>query len=121
MVVASTVLYLLEDDPHAAQLFDETVNPIIGSLMQAEGLLGFALGGSERCGAHRTLTVWRDMAAMYAFVASDAHLAAMEVTAEMADHGTRTVHWTLDPATESIDWTTAIERTDRAPALGGLE
>lgn len=120
VVVASTVLYVFEDDEAAFALFGQTVEQVVGALMQADGLLGFALGNSERCTAYRTLTVWRDMASMLAFVVNDAHLAAMEAAPDMAESGSRTVHWTVDPAVEPVDWPSAITRTDAAVASDRL-
>jgi heme-degrading monooxygenase HmoA len=48
------------------------------------GLLALKLATSERCGSGRTLAVWQSEEAMYDFVASDAHVAAMLAAQEGA-------------------------------------
>lgn len=119
LVATSTVLYL-RDAPGAGERFQALMGDISASLAETDGLLGVALGGSPTCGAYRTLALWRDTEAMIAFVGSDAHLAAVRATPEVADRGTRTVHWTFDPAGEALSWPVGIERTNAAAALAGL-
>ncbi len=119
LVASSTVLYL-RDTPEAGPRFEALMVEVQGALMQSEGLLGLALGGSQQCGAYRTLALWRDTDAMLAFVTSEAHYRAMAETPDIADRGSRTVHWTLDPAAEALDWAAGIDRTAAADAIEGL-
>lgn len=119
LVASSTVLYL-RDTPEAPGRMQALMNDIVPALGQAEGLLGVATGTSPGCGAYRTLALWRDAEAMGAFVVGSAHLAAMQAAPDIADRGTRTVHWTFDPAAGEPGWAEGIERTDAAAELAGL-
>lgn len=119
LVASSTLLYLL-DRPGTADRFEALMTDITAELAASQGLLGFAFGGSTRCGAHRTLTVWRDAEAMMGFVASEAHVAAMMAVPEIADRGSRTAHWGFDPATEAVDWPTGVARAAAAEGVPGL-
>lgn len=119
LVASSTVLYLL-DRPDAGPRFEALMGEVSAELMRSEGLLGVALGGSQLCGAYRTLALWRDTEAMMGFVSSDAHLQAMVAARELADRGTRTVHWGLDPASETLDWALGRSMASGAAAIEGL-
>lgn len=119
LVASSTVIYLLPGAEAGAR-FEALMEDIRVTLPASDGLVGFALGGSQRCGAYRTLTLWRDMSSMMGFVGSDAHIAAMSATPEVADVGTRTVHWTLDPASEALTWDLGKQRAAGADDIGGL-
>lgn len=114
LVASSTVLYLA-DRPGAPQRFEELMLDIRPELAAADGLLGVAFGSSMSCGAYRTLALWRDPAAMMAFVGTGAHLAAMSAAGEVADRDTRTVHWTFDPAGAPLTWEEGMTRTAAAP------
>lgn len=113
LVASSTVLYLV-DDPEAGARFQALMGDMMGALQSSEGLLGLAMGGSDTCGAYRTLALWRDEAAMWRFVGTDAHIAAMTAAVEIADRGTGTTHWTFDPATDTLDWALGKARTSEA-------
>lgn len=119
LIASSTVLYL-RDTPEAPDRMQALMGEIVPALQQAEGLLGVATGGSQSCGAYRTLALWRDAEAMSAFVVGSAHLAAMQAAPDIADRGTRTVHWTFDPAAGELGWAEGIERTDAAAEVAGL-
>lgn len=119
LLASSTVLYLLPGDEPMAR-FGALLTDVQAELMRSEGLLGIAFGGSAACGSNRTLAVWRDMDAMMGFVGSEAHVAAMIATSELADAGTRTVHWTVDPAVEEVTWEAGVRRAREAAPVGGL-
>lgn len=113
LIASSTVLYL-DDTPEARARLEALMGDMMPALMTHDGLLGLAFAGSERCGANRTLALWRDEAAMMAFVTSSGHAAAMAAAGEFAEPGSRTVHWTLDPATEALTWEAGLARTEAA-------
>lgn len=113
LVASSTVLYI-DDAPETATRFEGLMIDMMPDLMTHDGLLGLAFGGSERCGANRTLALWRDEASMMAFVTSAGHSAAMAAAGQIAEPGSRTVHWTLDPATEALTWEVGLARTKDA-------
>lgn len=116
LVASSTVIYLL-DTAEAGARFEALMVDISAELMRSDGLLGLALGGSPSCGAYRTLALWRDLDAMLAFVGSEAHVRAIVETGDIADRGTRTVHWTFDPTAEQLDWPTGVARASGADPL----
>lgn len=113
LIASSTVLFL-DDSPEKGARFQELMYGMVPDLMTHDGLLGLAFASSERCGANRTLALWRDEAAMMAFVTSAGHLAAMSAAGEVAAPGSRTVHWTLDPATEALTWEAGLARAEGA-------
>jgi hypothetical protein len=63
---------------------------------KADGNLHVGLNGDSK-GGHWTCTIWRDEAAMRAFMMSGAHAKAMPHLMEMADESF-VVHWTQESA-----------------------
>jgi len=57
------------------------------------GLVALQLGSSSACGSGRTLAVWESEEAMYDFVISDAHSAAMAAVGEVLKPGYGVTHW----------------------------
>lgn len=110
LLASSSVLYLL-DGPDILGRFTALLANIMVTANQSEGLLGVALGASPACGAYRTLAVWQDEAALRRFVGSEAHIAAMVATREIAEPGTVTTYWSFDPAVEAIDWAAGMAHT----------
>lgn len=109
-VVASSTVLFINERPDSLARFQTLLIDIEATLMASDGILGVAFGGSVRCGSNRTMTVWRDQASMMRFVVSDAHLAAIEATPEIAGPGTKTVHWMADPASDAMDWAEGLTR-----------
>ncbi|AUX25410.1 hypothetical protein SOCEGT47_059560 [Sorangium cellulosum] len=67
-------------------------------LASQPGLVALQLGLSASCGSGRTLAVWESSEAMYDFVMSPAHLAAMDAADELLEPGYGVTHWeTADP------------------------
>lgn len=106
-VVSSTYL-AMKPDPAAQQAFGEVTPPIVPELFGNPGVVAFQLGSSNACASARTLTVWRDEAAMMAFVMSDAHATAAARIGEISRGSSVVTHWTGATVAE-IDWDIAVE------------
>ena len=111
-VVSSTYLRL-RPEPAAQARFGELMGPISQSLQAQQGLVALQLATSERCGTARTLSVWRDEAAMYAFVVGDAHQAAIVSVEEVSRGGSIVTHWEDDE--RGVTWSTAAQRLGADP------
>ena len=109
-IVSSTYLQLR---PGARQTFDGLIGPLVEDLETRDGLLALSLGGSEACDALRTLSVWRDDAAMIAFVTGSAHATAMSRVTDLSRGGSLVTHWLGDEG--SATWEVA------ARELGAIE
>jgi quinol monooxygenase YgiN len=94
-IVSSTYLKL-RPEPQALARFQELMGPISQSLRAQEGLVALRLASSERCGTARTLSVWKDEAAMYVFVTGSAHQAAVTSVREVSRGGSIVTHWEDD-------------------------
>ncbi|MFP2927477.1 antibiotic biosynthesis monooxygenase family protein [Pyxidicoccus sp. 3LG] len=94
-IVSSTYLRL-RPEPAALARFQELMGPISDSLRTQQGLVALQVASSERCGTARTLSVWRDEAAMYAFVTGSAHQAAVSSVREVSRGGSIVTHWADD-------------------------
>jgi len=90
--ISSTYLRNKRDEPSQMR-FRALSAPISMQLMNQPGLVAVQLGFSEKCLTARTLTVWEDEAAMYAFVASDAHKTAVASIGEVSRGGSVAMHW----------------------------
>jgi hypothetical protein len=104
-IVSSTYLQL---NPDARSTFDELIGPVLEDLQTRDGLMALSLGQSEACVALRTLAVWRDDAAMIAFVTSPAHTAAMSRVTDVSRGGSVVTHWEGDAS--SVSWEAAAEK-----------
>jgi heme-degrading monooxygenase HmoA len=82
---------------------------IQAQLAQQPGLLAMRLASSDGCGSGRTMAVWSSEEEMYAFVASDAHFAAMKAVGEVLKPGYGVTHWTATSA-EQISWQEAVRK-----------
>lgn len=94
----------------AMSLFQSLVDPITRALPTTDGLIGARFANSSNCLTARTLSVWKDEASMYRFVASPAHAAAMAKTSELSRGGSVTTHWadteagaTFEKAAEQLE------------------
>lgn len=107
-VVSATYL-TLRPDGDAQAAFGEVMGPIVPELYGNPGLVASQLGVSSSCGTARTFTVWRDQAAMMAFVTSAAHTAAIARVGEMSRGQSLVTHWVAAPVAE-ITWDEALAR-----------
>jgi heme-degrading monooxygenase HmoA len=103
-VVSSTYLQL---KPSEEELFQKLIGPIMNDLAHREGLIAISLGTARSCNSARTLTVWRDEAAMLGFVVGDAHAAAMSEIHELSRGGSVVTHWSGDES--SVSWSAAAK------------
>ena len=99
--------------PAGMEAFGADMGDIFGAMAQADGLIAVSLAGSVKCGFNRTLGVWRDEAAMWAFVASPAHVKAMTNTMDYATAG-RVEHWEATAEeVEALTWESAMARLNQ--------
>jgi heme-degrading monooxygenase HmoA len=108
---ATTTLLVLR--PETVQEFFAAVGAMVPALEGNPGLVGYSLAQSMKCGTARTLTVWRDEAAMMQFVMSDEHVAGMSKAGEYSSTGTVTT-WKLPRAELPVTWETAMARVAAA-------
>ena len=73
----STTYLALTPDPQGQATFRRLMADLLRVLPTTPGLISFELSTSESCLSARTLAIWRDEAAMDAFVRSPSHYAAM--------------------------------------------
>ncbi len=91
-VISSTFIRIR---PTAAgqQAFNDALKPINAELSSVPGVLSLELGTSVECLTARTLVVWKDQAAMYAFSTGPAHSAAVANVAAISRGGSVVTHW----------------------------
>jgi heme-degrading monooxygenase HmoA len=107
-VFSSTYLTLR---PDGRPRFGELMGPISADLQTRPGLLAITLALSESCGTARTLSAWESEEAMYAFVASDAHGAAVSAVGEVSRGQSVVTHWAGTEA--GATWARAAEELAR--------
>jgi heme-degrading monooxygenase HmoA len=110
--VASTTVLVLR--PDKMNDFFGVAGAMFGVLEANPGLVGYSLASSAKCGTQRTLTIWRDEAAMFAFVASPEHQNGAGMAAELSTTGTVTA-WDITQAEVPVAWADAIARVDALP------
>jgi heme-degrading monooxygenase HmoA len=93
-IVATTAGWAIQDDEIKEKLIARN-QLMIGEVLGTEGLLGVSFLQSDKCGASRTLSAWRDEESLYTFVLGKNHAEAMGMVNEVA-HGWETTHWTED-------------------------
>jgi heme-degrading monooxygenase HmoA len=111
-VVSSTFLRLRPGD-EAGRRFGELFAPIATQLQTQPGLEALQLATSASCGTARTLSVWASQEAMYDFVVSDAHYAAVRAVSEVSRGGSIVVHWSAQTV-EQASWDEATKRLTAA-------
>lgn len=111
-LISSTYLQLR---PAQGARFQQLLGPVMADLSSRAGLLAIALGNAPSCSVARTLTVWRDDAAMLEFVIGEAHSAAMSAVGELSRGASSVTHWSGDQ--DSVNWRSAAEqlRADDGP------
>ena len=113
-LVATTQIYIR---PEKRPEFMQAAGAVLQALGESEGMVAFGIGSSEACGDSRTLSVWASEEAMVAFVAGDAHAAAMLQAPDLAIQG-RTTHWEVTAEElEELDWDVARERVEHVPGF----
>lgn len=104
-VVSSTYLRI-KPTKEAGALFQD-VNGGIGDVLKANtGLIQAVTRVSAACNTARTLSVWRDEAAMFQFVGSQAHSRAISEVSNISRGGSIVTNWTDDGS--GFNWATAV-------------
>ncbi|OJH37926.1 antibiotic biosynthesis monooxygenase [Cystobacter ferrugineus] len=109
-IISSTYLRM-RSTVEAQTEFDAAVVDLNETLATQPGLLAIQFGGSESCNTKRTLTVWKDEASMYQFVASPPHRRAMLKVGVMSRGGGIVTSWAGDE--RGATWSEAIEHLAR--------
>jgi heme-degrading monooxygenase HmoA len=105
--LASTTLIAVK--PESQGRFFQLMMPFFAQLPEQEGLIGYQLAQSDKCGYGRTVTVWRDEEAMMAFVMSDNHVAAMSEAPGISSAAVVT-SWEITAAEVPLSWDVAREK-----------
>lgn len=95
-IAHGTWLKMKPDQASQDQFFATTAS-VTQQLDAHDGLIGYQVGVSFKCGTARTLGVWRDQDAVTEFVYSGAHVEAIGMFVQVADDG-RTDTWAVDAA-----------------------
>jgi len=94
--------------------FQDHVGAIDAEIADAEGLVGYALRGEIGGRDNWTMSIWESEEALYTFVISPAHLAAMG-EADLLLEDSAFTHWTeADGSALPPTWEEALDRLDRA-------
>jgi hypothetical protein len=107
-VVATTVGWPKSD---GWDLLNQQTNLVIGDLFVRDGLLGASFGISEACGSARTISLWRDEAALMQFVIGETHMTAIQ-TALPSTKAWETAHWTETSDDQPPTWERARAELD---------
>ncbi len=99
--VASTTFIIVNSEDQ--DRFLQLAGAVIETMGDMPGLVGYSLGASEKCGTSRTLTVWESEQAMFDFVVSDAHAAAMSQAESISEIGVVT-HWDVSSDNVPPPW-----------------
>jgi quinol monooxygenase YgiN len=107
-VISSTYI-AMKPTAEAQAGFQEVWTPLEKSLDATDGLIAYQTFGSTQCATARTIAVWRDQMAMFQFVGSPQHTAAIQKSATISRGGGATTHWldteagaTLERAVEKL-------------------
>lgn len=96
----------------AAQLRVEHAMNVIPDLFARDGFLGFEGMESVECNLSASHSLWRDEAAMYAFVQGNAHLTAMGAGHTMHDFSAG-AHWTGERREQAPTWREGVDMLAR--------
>lgn len=113
-VLSSTYLRLQKGE-RVAKRFRELMAPINAALATHDGLMAIQFAFSEKCTVARTLSVWRDEAAMYKFVGTQAHSAAVSEVSDVSRGGSVVTHWLGTEAEATWDVARARLGADDGP------
>ncbi|MCU0687999.1 MAG: hypothetical protein MUF34_38110 [Polyangiaceae bacterium] len=112
--VFSSTYLRMPTDGSALGRFLQLSAPMLESLPTLPGLVAFSFSSEPSCTALRTLTVWENEEAMFAFAASASHRTAVAATSEVSRGGSAVTHWSGTEADGT--WTkSAAELTEASP------
>lgn len=92
--------------PEEQARFFELVGEVTMDLDQRDGMIAYALGFEPNCGFARTITVWRDAAAMVAFASGDVHTNAASQSFDVGVTG-RVTHFAVSADEMPVTWDVA--------------
>lgn len=93
--------------PEQSDRFFELTGPMFATLPTFPGNVAYTVGGDDSCLVSRTMGLWESEEALYAFVGSPEHAAAMAETTTLSYTG-RTTHWTVTKEeAEALTWDVA--------------
>ncbi len=98
----STTYLALSSDLEAQSDFREAMGNMMRVLPSAPGLVSYRFGTSQSCLTARTVAVWRDQAAMRAFVNSPEHHWAMRRISSISRGDSTFAHW--EGGADSAQW-----------------
>jgi heme-degrading monooxygenase HmoA len=96
-------------DDEAVMLRQEFGAQLAADVFARDGLLGFESVESVECGLSMSHTLWRDEAAMLAFVSAEPHVEAM-LAGDRMHHDSAGAHWTAEARTTAPDWREGLHR-----------
>lgn len=111
----STTYLALKGDRASGARFEELLGPVVGELQHQPGLRAIQVTNSAKCGTARTLTVWQDEDAMWAFVKGAAHGKASDGITEVSRGGSAVAHWHASTLAEAT-WAYSAQRLSTTPA-----
>jgi quinol monooxygenase YgiN len=114
LLVGTTLLYV-GDDGEAQPLFDEHMVALQKALDDGpEGMVGYSFSQSLFDNVYRTVSVWESQEALFAFVFSEAHLAAMNDVDAIAqpDVDSKVHDYTMKASELPPKWDDVIQRLD---------
>jgi heme-degrading monooxygenase HmoA len=88
------------DGAPVTEQYLELFSAVQVQLQQQPGLLAMQLASSEGCASGRTLAIWESEEAMYDFVISPAHAAAMAAAGQVLKPGYGVTHWSATKRSE---------------------
>jgi heme-degrading monooxygenase HmoA len=101
--------------PEQNDAFFALLGPVQAALFSNPGMLAVQLGSSQSCATARTYTVWRDETAMFEFVNSDAHLAAIAGFPGISRGDSTVTSW-AETSPAAITWEAALTQLASAAA-----
>ncbi len=108
-VVHATQIYV---KPEQSDRFFQLTGPMFATLPEFPGNVAWTVGGDDSCLVSRTMGIWESEEALYAFVGSPEHAAAMAETTALSYTG-RTTHWTVTKEeAEALSWDVARAKLD---------
>lgn len=107
-IVSSTYLRLPLSKT-ALTKFSELNRPLEDALRANPGMVQAITRTSGACNTARTFVVWKDEAAMYAFVTSQAHSEAIANVSKVSRGGSIATHWKATTEAE-VSWETVTRR-----------
>jgi quinol monooxygenase YgiN len=116
--VASATIIMLEPDDDSQREFQMLNAAVVEALEQSDGMVGYGLAFEPNCGFGRTVSLWRNEAAMYAFVGSNAHAQAIARAGAISITG-KTTSWEVTAKEAAFSWETAREELGKVDPFDG--